>query len=217
MPSPEASRRNLEKARARWRPPRPWRSYQESRLIRQLIWQEWSLAQKHPQYRLPSSRALARELGVSHTWVQRLLRKAKGNPDKLQKQLRGHGFAKIDDLRAAQQKSREMAVRGELRDVAVTKAKMSWACRRAIARRKGCSRDILSLFDESGRRLGYKGKHPQKSRIQRKERRTESVAASAPPARGEPSGSGPLSSQPPAKRRPVIFLRRRWKPPSQQL
>jgi hypothetical protein len=33
MPSREASLQNLAKARLRWRRPRPWRSYSESRLI----------------------------------------------------------------------------------------------------------------------------------------------------------------------------------------
>jgi hypothetical protein len=34
MPSRESSLRNLEKARANWRPPRPWRSSEESQMIR---------------------------------------------------------------------------------------------------------------------------------------------------------------------------------------
>jgi hypothetical protein len=33
MPSHESSMRNLAKARAKWRPPRPWRSSDESRMI----------------------------------------------------------------------------------------------------------------------------------------------------------------------------------------
>ena len=41
MPSYESSMRNLAKARARWRPPRPWRSSQESQMIRRFVFQ-WS-------------------------------------------------------------------------------------------------------------------------------------------------------------------------------
>ncbi len=37
MPSYESSMRNLAKARARWRPPRPWRSTDESRMIRRYV------------------------------------------------------------------------------------------------------------------------------------------------------------------------------------
>ena len=39
MPSRESSLRNLEKARAKWRPPRPWRCSQESQMIRRFVFQ----------------------------------------------------------------------------------------------------------------------------------------------------------------------------------
>jgi hypothetical protein len=42
MPSRESSLRNLKKARARWRPPLPWRSSHESGVIWQLLRQWFS-------------------------------------------------------------------------------------------------------------------------------------------------------------------------------
>jgi hypothetical protein len=69
MPSREASLHNLEKARAKWRPPRPWRSLQETRVIKRLVWQWFT-------YRGPgkwSARAVGRRLGVSHTYIQKLV------------------------------------------------------------------------------------------------------------------------------------------------
>jgi hypothetical protein len=58
VPSREASLQNLEKARANWRQPRPWRSYAERRLIRMFAWQ-WLLG-RGPWC---SGRALAEWLG----------------------------------------------------------------------------------------------------------------------------------------------------------
>lgn len=64
MPSPEASRRNLQKARACWRPP------QRSEGIKHLVW-HWHISTAPKD----SGRALARPLGVSHTYVRKLVRK----------------------------------------------------------------------------------------------------------------------------------------------
>jgi hypothetical protein len=69
MPSHESSMRNLEKARARWRRPRPWRSSQEAQMIRRFVF--WWLTSRG---RRPSGRTWARDLGVSHTWLQKLVR-----------------------------------------------------------------------------------------------------------------------------------------------
>ncbi len=139
MPSPETSRANLQKARAvrgpYWRQPRPWRSNEESRLVRLLVWQEWWNSQKY-QTRAPSGRALARKFGCSHTWVQRLLREVRANPDKLQREVRLRGLATMEQLRMAQEKTRELRARGELRDKDVVAAKIGWARRRGINRRR---------------------------------------------------------------------------------
>ncbi len=72
MPSPETSRENLQKAKAAGKPPRPWRSQAESRAIRLITW-HWHLG-RGPWC---SGRALARWLGVSHTYIQKLDQAAK--------------------------------------------------------------------------------------------------------------------------------------------
>jgi hypothetical protein len=69
MPSPDASRRNLQKARASWRPP------ERSERIKHLVW-EWHLSTALKE----SGRALARRLGVSHTYVRKLVRKLPSEP-----------------------------------------------------------------------------------------------------------------------------------------
>jgi hypothetical protein len=67
VPSPEASRRNLAKANARWRRPRPWRCETESQLIRHL-----TLRWCNDIDRKWSGRKLARILGVSPTYIWKL-------------------------------------------------------------------------------------------------------------------------------------------------
>jgi hypothetical protein len=87
MPSYESSMRNLAKARARWRPPRPWRSTDESRMIRRYVF-VWYTGRGSK----PSGRAWAKQLGISHTWLQKLVRQSlwlsrRGN--QVEKNLRG--------------------------------------------------------------------------------------------------------------------------------
>ncbi len=111
MPSPEASRRNLEKAKAHWRRPAPWRSERETRLIRRLAWQ-WR-CNEGPRC---SGRALARLLGVSHTYIQKLMREfARG----ISRRNRGDGLATFEqlrlELRYAQEETGKMRERGWLR------------------------------------------------------------------------------------------------------
>ena len=72
MPSPEASRRNLAKANARWRRPRPWRCETESQLIRHL-----TLRWCNEIDRKWSGRKLARILGVSQMYVWKLTQQFK--------------------------------------------------------------------------------------------------------------------------------------------
>lgn len=112
MPSREASLRNLELARANWRRPRPLRSFRETCLIRRIVWQ-WSMCNDPEK---SSGRALARWLGVSHTWVQRLLRELAQNPGKMQREVRVHGYASVADLRRARELTREQKERGWLRE-----------------------------------------------------------------------------------------------------
>jgi hypothetical protein len=79
MPSRESSLKNLAKARARWRPPRPLRSEEEGQMIRRLVFW-WFTSRNHTK---PSGRAWARELGVSHTWLQKLVREFTADPSEM--------------------------------------------------------------------------------------------------------------------------------------
>lgn len=112
MPSTEASRRNLEKARAKWRRPRPLRSAQESRVIKRLVWQ-WFI------YRGPekwSARAVGRRLGVSHTYIQKLVREFVAVPSKIERMVRSAHLATFEQLSHAQEETRKQKMRAWLRE-----------------------------------------------------------------------------------------------------
>lgn len=110
MPSYESSMRNLAKAKARWRPPRPWRSVEESRSIRRLVYL-WFTARD----RRPSARAWAKALGISHTWMQKLLRQFQADPTQMIREVRLFGLATFDQLNRAREFTRRMNEEGELR------------------------------------------------------------------------------------------------------
>jgi hypothetical protein len=111
MPSRESSLRNLEKARANGRPPRPWRSRSESRLIRSFAW-HWHLG-RGPWC---SGRALARWLGVSHTYIQKLTRTLSRNENDFLRQVVAYfGPPTIEGLQRAREESRQQRERGLLR------------------------------------------------------------------------------------------------------
>lgn len=111
MPSPEASRRNLELAKACGRPPRPWRSSAESRLIRLFVWQ-WLLG-RGPRC---SQRALARWLVVSHTYVQKVSRTLPRDEHEFLREARGYGGPPtLASLQLARDESRQLRQSGSLR------------------------------------------------------------------------------------------------------
>jgi hypothetical protein len=110
MPSYESSMRNLAKARAKWRPPRPWRSSQESQMIRRIAFQWFTGGRK------PSGREWARQLGISHTWLQKLVRKFMADPNEMWRLQRANGDPKFTELSRARDYSRQMKERGELRE-----------------------------------------------------------------------------------------------------
>jgi len=110
MPSYESSVRNLAKARARWRPPRPWRSSDESRMIRRYAFQ-WFTSRGNK----PSGRAWARALGVSHTWLQKLVKEFTADPSQMWRLQRANGDPKFTELSRAREYSQQMRERGELR------------------------------------------------------------------------------------------------------
>lgn len=112
MPSFEASLRNLEKARAAWsHPPRPWRSAQESRLIKRLVWQ-WLISREPRKW---SGRAVARWLGVTYTYIQKLVREFATNPSQIERDAHRHFPATFEQLRRAQEETHKEKERGGLR------------------------------------------------------------------------------------------------------
>src|SRR5215472_4467764 len=114
MPSREASLRNLEKAKRNWRAPKPLRCSIESRVIRRLVWQ-WHHDRGRRKW---SARAVARTLGVSHTYVQKLVREFVGNPDRILRELRtSPGVATVDTFERAQRETRREKESGYVRSL----------------------------------------------------------------------------------------------------
>lgn len=111
MPSYEASMRNLRRARARWRLPRPWRSDQEALMIRRFAF-HWFTCRDLSK---PSGRAWARTLGVSHTWIQKLVREFMADPAEMWRLQAAKGDPRFTELSRAQEFSRQMRECGELR------------------------------------------------------------------------------------------------------
>jgi len=110
----DASMRNLQKACARRKKlgaePQPWRSKEESFMIRRLVWW-WHTSRDN---RKQSCRRWAKELGVSHTWVQKLVREIEANPDEVRR-LQAYGDPKLEQLERARERTRRMRERYELR------------------------------------------------------------------------------------------------------
>ena len=98
------------RSRAKWRPPRPWRSKQESRMIRRFVFQ-WFICRG----KKPSGRNWTRQLGVSHTWLQKLVRKFTADSSEMWRLQATNGDPKFAELTRAQEHSRQMSERGELR------------------------------------------------------------------------------------------------------
>jgi hypothetical protein len=118
VPSRESSLRNLEKALANWRRPRPWRSGQETRVIRRLVWQ-WFI------YRGPdkwSGRGVGRWLRVSHTYIQKLIREFKIDSSDMQRLYRNYGQATFQQLSDAQEVTQKQRAWGMLRSPRLWKA-----------------------------------------------------------------------------------------------
>ena len=110
MPSYESSMRNLEKARARGRQPRPWRSNNESRMIQRFVFL-WLTCRGTR----PSGRAWARDLGISHTWLQKLVRRFQADPSQMLREARRGGDPTFEQLTRAREYTRRMGEQGELR------------------------------------------------------------------------------------------------------
>ena len=108
----DASMENLAKARAskNWHPPRPWRSKEEGHMVRRfvLLWLTCRDASR------PSGRNWAKQLGISHTWLQKVVRALKANPDEMRR-LQSQGNATLAQLNRAKEYTVRMRERGELR------------------------------------------------------------------------------------------------------
>lgn len=108
----DASIRNLQKAfeSPRWHPPRPWRSKEEGRMVRRyvLLWLTCRDASR------PSGRSWAKQLGISHTWLQKVVRALKANPEEMRK-LQLQGDVTLAQLDRAKEYTQRMRERGELR------------------------------------------------------------------------------------------------------
>jgi hypothetical protein len=109
----DASMQNLRKARSspRWNPPRPWRAKEESRMIRRYVYL-WLTSR---DLNKPSGRSWAKQLGVSHTWLQKLVREFQEYPDETQREMGRYGDPTLALLDRAREYTRRMRERGELR------------------------------------------------------------------------------------------------------
>jgi hypothetical protein len=108
----DASMKNLAKARAspRWHPPRPWRSKEEALMVRRFVLL-WLTCRDRSR---PTGRAWARQLGISHTWLQKLVRKFTADPNEMRR-IHSLGDPRSADFIHAKEYSQEMRTRGELR------------------------------------------------------------------------------------------------------
>lgn len=111
MPSYDSSMENLAKARAKWRPPRPWRSKDEEQLIRRFVF--WWFTSRNRSK--PSGRDWARQLGISHTWLQKLVWEFTVDPTEMLRLQVIHRDPTLAQLNRAQEYTRQMRERGELR------------------------------------------------------------------------------------------------------
>jgi hypothetical protein len=145
----------MQKARAaRRRPPLPWRSGMESRVIEQLVWQWFQSSdkcrvtsdekrQQQVPHRHPAQTAgwvrddspihgtpqiiarakerpwsavrVARLLGVSHTWVNKLVKKFEADGEGMRRKMRAFAPANLEKLERAREETRREREMGRLR------------------------------------------------------------------------------------------------------
>jgi hypothetical protein len=110
----DASMRNLRKACARRKElgayPRPFRSKEEQLMVRRLALWWWTCRDSSR----PSARAWAKQLGVSHVWLLKLVRKFETDPGEVRR-LQAYGDPTPEQLRRAKEYTQRMRSRGELR------------------------------------------------------------------------------------------------------
>jgi hypothetical protein len=113
--SREAGIRNLDVAmkRGRWRRPRPWRSQAESDVIKRLVWLWFN--HRGPGRTRESIHSLARALGVSRSYIQKLVKMFERDPSEMQREDRRRGPANLTQLARGQDETRRQRERGLLR------------------------------------------------------------------------------------------------------
>lgn len=117
----EARLANIKKARAaRKRPPLPWRSSIESRIIEQLVWQWWlssepNSATLNAKERPWAKYRVARFLGVSHTWVNKLVRRFQADPDRARRRMAAFAPATFEKLEQARAETLRQGEQNRLR------------------------------------------------------------------------------------------------------
>jgi hypothetical protein len=97
----------------RWHPPRPWRSRQETDAIKRLVWRWYT--HTGPGTTRESGRVVARHLGVSHTYIQKLCRQFANDPSQMQERDRYEGRsveAMLKELEYGRQCTQDMGERG---------------------------------------------------------------------------------------------------------
>ena len=109
----DARMANLAKARRspHYHPPRHWRSKEESRMVRRFVYQ-WFTCRDRSK---PSGRDWARQLHISHTWLQKLVREFREHPEETWREMGRCGDPTPAQLNRAREYSRRMRERGELR------------------------------------------------------------------------------------------------------
>ena len=92
----------------------PWRSRLESELIKRLVFQ-WAHQAAKYQQPLRGHRRFARQLGISHRWLQKLLKRFLARPEALQEIVRKRGMASPEMLGLAIAQTYDLRERGQLR------------------------------------------------------------------------------------------------------
>src|ERR1700733_7105582 len=69
----------------------------------------------------PSGRAWAKQLGISHTWLQKLIREFQADPSEMYREARRRGEPTYTQLTRAREYTRRMREQGELRGIAIGK------------------------------------------------------------------------------------------------
>ena len=118
MGSREAAVRNLDEAmrNGKWRRPRPWRSRQETHVIKRLAWLWFN--HRGPGRTRESIHSLSRALGVSRSYIQKLVMAFERDPTEMQREDRQRGPSNVTDLARAKEETRQQRERGLLRGTA---------------------------------------------------------------------------------------------------